>query len=93
MGRARSFDLTGYLAARKDALLLLTTALGENDHSGLFRATEAYRAGGEGKAQDRPADRGALFDSRRPDVSEGGIGGVDAEPGSPGGAGRHRRAG
>jgi DNA polymerase-3 subunit delta' len=43
--------LNGYLGARKDALLLLTTALGENDHSGLFRATEAYRAGGEGKAK------------------------------------------
>ena len=51
IGRARSFDLNGYLTARKDALLLLTTALGENDHSGLFRATEAYRAGGEGKAK------------------------------------------
>jgi DNA polymerase-3 subunit delta' len=51
VGRARSFDLNGYLGARKDALLLLTTALGENDHSGLFRATEAYRAGGEGKAK------------------------------------------
>ena len=51
VGRARGFDLNGYLAARKDALLLLTTALGENDHSALFRATEAYRAGGEGKAK------------------------------------------
>ena len=51
VGRARSFDLNGYLTARKDALLLLTTALGENDHSALFRATEAYRAGGEGKAK------------------------------------------
>jgi DNA polymerase-3 subunit delta' len=51
IGRARGFDLNGYLAARKDALLLLTTALGENDHSALFRATEAYRAGGEGKAK------------------------------------------
>ncbi len=39
------------LAARKDALLLLTTALGADDHSSLFRATEAYRAGGEGKAK------------------------------------------
>jgi DNA polymerase-3 subunit delta' len=51
VGRARGFDLPGYLTARKDALLLVTTALGENDHSGLFRATEAYRAGGEGKAK------------------------------------------
>jgi len=51
VGRARSFDLSGYLAARKDALLLLTTALGTDDHSPLFRATEAYRAGGEGKSK------------------------------------------
>jgi DNA polymerase III subunit delta' len=51
VGRARGFDLNGHLGARKDALLLLTTALGENDHSALFRATEAYRAGGEGKAK------------------------------------------
>jgi len=51
VGRARGFDLNGYLTARKDALLLLTTALGENEHAALFRATEAYRAGGEGKAK------------------------------------------
>jgi DNA polymerase-3 subunit delta' len=51
VGRARGFDLNGYLTARKDALLLLTTALGDNDHSGLFRATESYRAGAEGKAK------------------------------------------
>jgi DNA polymerase-3 subunit delta' len=51
VGRARSFDLNGYLAARKEALLLLTTALEADDHSALFRATESYRAGGEGKAR------------------------------------------
>ena len=51
MGRARSFDLNGYLTARKNALTLLTTALGENDHSALFRATESYRAGAEGKGK------------------------------------------
>ena len=51
VGRARSFDLNAHLTARKDALLLLTTAMGENDHAALFRATEAYRAGAEGKAK------------------------------------------
>lgn len=51
VGRARGFDLSGYLIARKDALLLLTTALDRGEHSALFRATEAYRAGGEGKAK------------------------------------------
>jgi len=51
IGRARGFDLNAYMAARKDALVLLTTALGDNDHSALFRATESYRAGAEGKAK------------------------------------------
>lgn len=49
VGRARTFNLATYLAARQDALLLLGTALGSGDHSALFRATESYRAGGEGK--------------------------------------------
>lgn len=49
LGRARHFNLNAYLAARTDALLLLTSALGGDDHSALFKATEAYRAGGEGK--------------------------------------------
>lgn len=51
MGRARSFDLPAYLAARQDALLLLNTAREGADHSALFRATESYRAGAEGKAK------------------------------------------
>lgn len=49
IGRARTFDLTAYLSARQDALLLLNSALGSADHSALFKATEAYRAGAEGK--------------------------------------------
>jgi len=49
LGRARSLDLEEYVAARKDALTLLTTALRSGEHSDLFRTTETYRAGGEGK--------------------------------------------
>src|SRR5436305_12556071 len=49
VGRARSLDLEEYVAARKDALTLLATALRSSDHSDLFRTTETYRAGGEGK--------------------------------------------
>ena len=49
VGRALSFDLEAYIATRKDALLLLHTALAEPDHSALFRVTEGYRAGGEGQ--------------------------------------------
>jgi DNA polymerase-3 subunit delta' len=49
LGRARKFDLSGYLNSRKDALTLLQTAMSGTDHSALFRATESYRAGAEGK--------------------------------------------
>ena len=51
LGRARSFDLAAYLAARQDALTLLGPAMGTKDHSELFRATDAYRSGAEGKAK------------------------------------------
>ena len=49
VGRALAFDLERYVAARKDALALLRTAAGSSDHSELFRATETYRSGSEGK--------------------------------------------
>lgn len=49
VGRALSLDLEQYTAARKDALALLRAATGTGDHSELFRATETYRGGGEGK--------------------------------------------
>jgi DNA polymerase-3 subunit delta' len=51
LGRARSFDLAAYVAARQDALALLGPAMGSEDHSALFRVTDAYRAGAEGKAK------------------------------------------
>ncbi|HKW76321.1 MAG TPA: hypothetical protein VJN64_12410, partial [Terriglobales bacterium] len=49
IGRAKSLDLAQYVEARKDALALLGTAIRAGDHSDLFRTTETYRAGGEGK--------------------------------------------
>jgi DNA polymerase III subunit delta' len=51
LGRARTFDLAGYVAARQDALTLLSPAMGTQDHSALFRATDGYRAGADGKAK------------------------------------------
>jgi DNA polymerase-3 subunit delta' len=51
IGRARSFDLATYVTARKDALTILATAIEAKDHSELFRATETYRAGADGKAK------------------------------------------
>jgi DNA polymerase-3 subunit delta' len=54
IGRAVNFDVDAYLASRRDALLLLRTAIAEPDHSALFHVTETYRAGAEGqqKTQD-----------------------------------------
>ncbi|HET7440846.1 MAG TPA: DNA polymerase III subunit delta', partial [Terriglobales bacterium] len=49
VGRARSFDLASYTAARSHALIVLTTALRSADHSELFKITETYRAGAEGR--------------------------------------------
>ncbi|MDP9268050.1 MAG: DNA polymerase III subunit delta' [Acidobacteriota bacterium] len=51
IGRARNFDLAGYIASRTDALALLRSAIGGDDHSALFRVTETYRAGAEGKGK------------------------------------------
>ena len=51
LGRARSFDLETYLAARKDALTLLAPALSGGDHSALFQVTDTYRSGADGKAK------------------------------------------
>ncbi|HWR16710.1 MAG TPA: hypothetical protein VN577_17930 [Terriglobales bacterium] len=48
-GKAITFDLERYTAARKDALTLLMSAVNPDDHSPLFRTTETYRAGAEGK--------------------------------------------
>lgn len=49
VGRALTLDLEEYLASRKDALLVLKTALREPDYSDLFRATESYRGGADGQ--------------------------------------------
>ncbi|MGZ4787335.1 MAG: DNA polymerase III subunit [Terriglobales bacterium] len=48
-GKAAGFDLERYTAARKDALTILGSAVNSEDHSPLFRTTETYRAGAEGK--------------------------------------------
>jgi DNA polymerase-3 subunit delta' len=51
LGRARTFDLAKYLAARQDALALLGPALGAKEHSDLFKVTDSYRSGADGKAK------------------------------------------
>ena len=49
MGRALGFDLDVYLEGRKEALLMLRTALREPEFSALFQATEKYRGGADGQ--------------------------------------------
>jgi DNA polymerase-3 subunit delta' len=49
VGRARSFDLAAYTAARAHALTILSSALRATDHSDLFKITETYRAGADGR--------------------------------------------
>ncbi|HKN36438.1 MAG TPA: hypothetical protein VJX16_24620 [Terriglobales bacterium] len=49
VGNARSFDLAAYTAVRSHALTILTPALGGGEHSELFKVTETYRAGPEGR--------------------------------------------
>jgi DNA polymerase III subunit delta' len=51
VGRALSFDLESYIAARTNALAVLKSALGAADHSELFKITESYRPGVEGRAK------------------------------------------
>ncbi|MFY9908613.1 MAG: DNA polymerase III subunit delta', partial [Candidatus Sulfotelmatobacter sp.] len=49
LGRARSFDLEAYVSARADASAILNSALIGGEHSQLFKVTETYRAGAEGR--------------------------------------------
>ncbi len=54
IGRALSFDLESYVAARNHALIMLKSALGGSDsnaHTELFKVTESYRSGAEGRAK------------------------------------------
>jgi len=49
VGRARTFDFAAYSASREHALTILRTALRSGEHSELFKITETYRAGAEGR--------------------------------------------
>jgi DNA polymerase-3 subunit delta' len=51
VGRARNFDLVAYTTARNDALTILKTALRTGEHSELFKTTETYRAGADGRSK------------------------------------------
>ena len=70
-GKALTFDLERYTAARADAMLLLRSALADPDHSDLFKMTETYRAGADGQVKTtalHPHHRSA---ARRPSPATG----------------------
>jgi DNA polymerase III subunit delta' len=48
-GRALTFDLESYAAARSHALAILNSAVRGSDHSELFKVTESYRPGADGR--------------------------------------------
>ena len=76
VGRARSFDLAAYVAARGHGLAILKSALGGGEHSELFRVTESYRPGTEGREKTEQLIRTlysllrdlAFFDSGAPEL-------------------------
>ena len=49
IGRALSFDLKTYTTARSQALVLLNSALRGSEHTELFKMTESFRPGAEGR--------------------------------------------
>src|SRR6266481_5242365 len=49
LGRARTFDLDAYVTARADALAVLNSALVGGEHTQLFKITESYPPGAEGR--------------------------------------------
>jgi DNA polymerase-3 subunit delta' len=77
-GRALSFDLEAYTAARADALIFLRNSAtnAEPDHTALFKMTETYRAGAEGQQKTTALLRGLallledmlLIDSGTPEL-------------------------
>jgi DNA polymerase-3 subunit delta' len=49
LGQARSFDVDAYVAARADALAILNSAVLGGEHTQLFKITESYRPGADGR--------------------------------------------
>jgi DNA polymerase-3 subunit delta' len=49
IGRALSFDLKAYIGARTQALVLLNSSLRGTEHTELFKMTESFRPGAEGR--------------------------------------------
>jgi DNA polymerase-3 subunit delta' len=50
-GKALSFNLEEYVAARADGMILLRSAITDPDHTTLFKMTETYRAGADGQTK------------------------------------------
>jgi DNA polymerase-3 subunit delta' len=76
VGRARSFNLEAYVAARQHGLAILNSALRDGEHSELFKITESYRPGAEGREKTEALIRTlysllrdlVFFDSSAPEL-------------------------
>ena len=93
LGRARTFDLAGYVAARQDALTLLAPAMGTQDHSDVISRDRQLSRRSRRQSQDRATDSHAVFAAGRPAVPEIGNAGTGAQSGYSSGAGTHGGAG
>jgi DNA polymerase III subunit delta' len=49
VGRALAFDLAAYVEARDEALILLRTAAAGGEHTDVFKTTDSFRSGSEGR--------------------------------------------
>ena len=84
IGRALSFDLEGYIAARNHALIMLKSALGAGDHTELFKTTETLPFRRRRPRENRKPSPHPLLVARRPDVSAIGRGATGAQYGHSG---------
>ncbi len=93
VGRARSFDLTGIPHRSQGRAAAADHGFRRRRPLGAVPRNRSLPRRGRRQGKDRPADLRALLDPRGPDVSQGRASRTDAQPGYPGGAGRHCRAG
>ena len=61
LGRARTFDVDAYVEARSGALVMLRSALLGGEHSQLFKVTETYRPGADGREKTEQLLRTLYF--------------------------------
>ena len=91
LGRARTFDLAAYLAARQDALTVLGPAMGAKEHSDLFRRDRYVSRRSRWEGEDGAIDPRHLFLARGHVIPAIGYAGAGAKSGHSGGIVAHGR--